>query len=229
MNKELCFLIDSKNIYLEQILVDYMNVPIFFLCSDENEYYVALCTDMDEFSYIVVKVSLMDVVSLLHGNLPMRDIILKQEFYWDIESGEEINSDIVIKRTMKEINFEVLPEANACFKILTEEVRTFVQKFDANFYATKYFSNNAWKAEINDCFSDSFTDAMLNTIEPFTELVDYRIKRTMIDKMFSYNDEMKPVLDFETSSNNALQPELVKIDSSFTPVEIYVKNMIIAA
>ena len=28
---KLCFCIDDKEIYLEQILVDYMDIPIFFL------------------------------------------------------------------------------------------------------------------------------------------------------------------------------------------------------
>ena len=31
MNKELCFIIENKKIYLEQILVDYMEIPLFFL------------------------------------------------------------------------------------------------------------------------------------------------------------------------------------------------------
>ena len=29
MNKELCFILDNKNIYLDHILVDYEYVPIF--------------------------------------------------------------------------------------------------------------------------------------------------------------------------------------------------------
>ena len=89
MNKELCFNIENENLYLEQILVDYMDIPIFFLCEGENQYYVALCTDIDELSYIVAKLSLLDVYNLLHGKIPMRDAILKQNEYWDIVSGDE--------------------------------------------------------------------------------------------------------------------------------------------
>ena len=58
MNTELCFYIEKKDIYLEQILVDYMNVPIFFLCKDDKQYYLALCSNMDELNYIVVQISL---------------------------------------------------------------------------------------------------------------------------------------------------------------------------
>ena len=30
MSKELCFIIEEKELYMEQVLVDYMDVPIFF-------------------------------------------------------------------------------------------------------------------------------------------------------------------------------------------------------
>ncbi|MCI6552701.1 MAG: hypothetical protein MR430_04040, partial [Lachnospiraceae bacterium] len=65
INKELCFNIENNNLYLEQILVDYMEVPIFFLCRGANQYYVALCTDIAELHYIVAKLSLPDVYNLL--------------------------------------------------------------------------------------------------------------------------------------------------------------------
>ena len=48
MNKELCFILDNKNIYLDHILVDYEYVPIFFLCKDDEcQYYLALFTDIE--------------------------------------------------------------------------------------------------------------------------------------------------------------------------------------
>ena len=75
MDKELCFNIENINLYLEQTLVDYLDIPIFFLCRGEKQYYAALCTNIDELSYIVVKLSLMDVYNLLHGSIPMRDVI----------------------------------------------------------------------------------------------------------------------------------------------------------
>ena len=88
MNTELFFYIEKKDIYLEQILVDYMNVPIFFLCKDDKQYYLALCSNMDELNYIVVQISLTDTYNLLHGKIAMRDVFLKQEEYWEIFSGD---------------------------------------------------------------------------------------------------------------------------------------------
>ena len=41
MKKELCFIIDGQELYLEKVLVDYMEVPIFFLCKAGEKYYIA--------------------------------------------------------------------------------------------------------------------------------------------------------------------------------------------
>ena len=116
-----------------------MDIPIFFLCSDLQQYYVASCTDIDELNYIVVKLRLSEVYNLLHGKIPMRDVILKQKEYWDVMSGEKIVSDIVVKRSIDEIELEALPEKTACFKILTEQMRLYVQKFDGNFLQRSIF------------------------------------------------------------------------------------------
>lgn len=130
MNQELCFIIENTNLYLEQVLVEYRDIPIFFLCSGDNQYYIALCTDMDELNYIVAKLSLLDVYNLLHGNIPMRDAILKQMEYWDIKSNDEIELDVVTKKKIKTLETSLLPEENACFEILTEQMQLFVEKFD---------------------------------------------------------------------------------------------------
>ena len=116
MNKELCFIIENKKIYLEQILVDYMEIPLFFLCKEREQHYIALCVDMEELRYILAKLSLSDVYNLLHGKMPMRDVILKQQEYWDIISGDDITSDIVTKNSIGMLDLSLLPEENAVFQ-----------------------------------------------------------------------------------------------------------------
>ena len=107
MNKELCFILDNKNIYLDHILVDYEYVPIFFLCKDDEcQYYLALCTDIENGEYIVVKISLLSVYNLLHGNIAMRDVILNQKIFWKVVSGDEIKNDIVNEYPIDYINHQ---------------------------------------------------------------------------------------------------------------------------
>lgn len=150
MGKELCFIIENENIYLEQVLVNYIDIPIFFLCRGKKQYYIALCTDISKLIYIITKLSFSDAYCLLHGKMPMRDAILKQKEYWLVYSENEISSDIVTKHEMSMLKCELLPEDGAVFQILTKQVETFVQEFEKEFFATKYFTESEKKADLND-------------------------------------------------------------------------------
>lgn len=134
MNKELCFILENKNVYLDHILVDYEYVPIFLLCKDDEcQYYLALCTNIENGEYIVVKISLLSVYNLLHGNIAMRDVILNQKMFWKVVSGDEIKNDIINQYPINHINDQDLPEKDVKFKILQKHIKEYVQKFDKEF------------------------------------------------------------------------------------------------
>ena len=94
MKKDLCFIIEKKDLYLEKVLVDYMDIPIFFICKSNEDYYIALCIDVEEYNYVVAQMSLEDTYALLHGKIAMRDAILKQKEYWLIYSGVTPQEDV---------------------------------------------------------------------------------------------------------------------------------------
>ncbi len=138
MNKELCFIIEGKELYLEKVLVSFQEVPIFFLCKDNKDYYIALCADVDKLNYVVTELSIKDVFDLLHGIIPMRNAITQKETYWYIESQEDIKSDTVEKRQMYTLDITILPQVNAYFEILTPDMEKYVQQFDDLFSSEKY-------------------------------------------------------------------------------------------
>ena len=151
--KELCFVIENKKLYLEHVLVDYMDIPILFLCKGEEQYYIALCTDIEELHYIVTKLSLMDVYDLLHGEKAMRDVILKQKEFWKIYSEENIASDKVIKCDMNTMDQTLLPEADAKFEVLTKDMEQYVKKFDQKLWSEEDFTEYPAKSinfEVSD-------------------------------------------------------------------------------
>ena len=130
MSKEvLCFKIEGKELYLEQILVDFNDVAIFFLCKNEDQYYIALCVDFHESTYIVAKVTIEDIYKLLHSELTMRDFILKQKEYYQVYLGFTIDRDKIEKHKMEDIDESVLPE-NEYFKVLTERIEGYVRMID---------------------------------------------------------------------------------------------------
>lgn len=222
MCKELCFNIEGVNIYLEQVLVDYMNVPIFFLCSGEKQYYLALCTDIEELNYIVVKLSLEDTYNLLHGNITMRKAILKQPEYWDIVSGEEISLDTVEKKNINTIKMDLLPEEGACFEILTNQIKKFVQNFDNEFFKADDFVKSDAKLDTDERFEHFYKD-----ITQITELLNYIVSRSQTPQELLYDERMNTVTETVLTINAVEKTE--QNNESFKITESYTENRADAA
>lgn len=130
----MCFIIGDDNLYLEQILVDYTDIPIFFLCKgDQHSYYLVLCTDPNKLLYIVTQISLADVSDLLHGNIAMRDAILKQKNYWMVYCAAKPSKNQVEKHEMKDLDKSLLPEGGVPYKVLTQSMKNYINRFDLNF------------------------------------------------------------------------------------------------
>lgn len=134
MNSNLCFRIEGIELYLEQVLVDYMDIPIFFLCKGESNHYLVLCTDIDELNYIIVRLSMNDLYELLHGEGSIRDIVLKQNEYWNVISGEEIPLDKVEKLSISKLGSSLLPKENVYFEIVSTKLEDYVKKFDIQYF-----------------------------------------------------------------------------------------------
>ena len=134
MNSKLCFRIEGIELYLEQVLVDYMDIPIFFLCKGEGNYYLVLCTDMDELNYIIVRLSMNNVYELLHGGESIRNTILKQNEYWNVISGREIPLDEIERLSISELDVGLLPKENVYFEIVSMKLENYVKKFDMEYF-----------------------------------------------------------------------------------------------
>lgn len=134
MNSNLCFRIEGIELYLEQVLVDYMDIPIFFLCKGESNYYLVLCTDIDELNYIIVRLSMNDVYDLLHGGESIRNAILKQNEYWNVISGKETPLDKVEKLSIPELDVSLLPKEDVYFEIVSMKLEKYVKKFDMEYF-----------------------------------------------------------------------------------------------
>ena len=134
VDSELCFRIEGIELYLEQVLVDYMGIPIFFLCKGEGNHYLVLCTDIDELNYIIVRLSMNDVYDLLHGGESIRNAILKQNEYWNVISGKEIPLDKVEKLSISKLSSSLLPKEDVYFEIVSTKLENYVKKFDTQYF-----------------------------------------------------------------------------------------------
>lgn len=131
MNKEMCFKIDSNELFLEQVLVEYNKIPIYFVCKDENQvYYIVLCIDIDEEKYIIVKTEIESLINLFRHKITMRDIILVADKYWEVTAGNDICNDICIQFDIEKINKDDLPLGNSYFKVLSKTHQTYFDELE---------------------------------------------------------------------------------------------------
>lgn len=134
----------------------------------------------------------------------MRDVLLKQKEYWNIISGEEIVSDVVTRRSIDSLDIALLPEENACFQILTKQMREFVQKFDSEFFANKYFDEKNEKVDINEILVGFSLENLIRNIDQFTELVDYKMQKTIQINLPSYDEKLNYIKEAERMNSSQI-------------------------
>ena len=106
----ICFKIENKELYLYKILVWFNDIPLFFVCCDENKkYYLALCADLKKFVYIVSEQSTKNLQQMLSREATMRSVFLGGNSFWLVKSGATIEEDHVESIIKDNLDFEALP------------------------------------------------------------------------------------------------------------------------
>lgn len=189
MSKELCFRIEHNDLFLKQVLVDYNNIPIFFLCQGKYKNYLSLCVDIENYNYVIVEVSLFDIYDLLHGNVSMRDAILNHKEYWMVTSGEDVSNDIVERKTIKDIDQSWLPQEGAYFKVLTESIEQYLKSIDniisiqqnyISYSELKKGYKNEIKNTIDLIFDYSISMNFTNTVGQYDDWINITIERKTV-------------------------------------------------
>lgn len=143
-DKILCFKIDGNDLYLLISLVHFNEIPIFFLCRDKNGVtYAVQCTDTEDLNYYVVQVSRKNILELLNNTLTIRDFMNSSNKKWEIQSGENIEDDIV--KQIEILNKEDLVDEGVFLKLNNKEIEVFKDKInkEINIEFTKQKYQNA--------------------------------------------------------------------------------------
>lgn len=135
MDKLLCFKIKNENLYLEQILIEINDDPVFYICkSQTGQYYIVLCTDEDEGNYIIINTKISDILFMLNGLITMRNLYERVSFYWDVRADDEIDNDVVVKHDIKDIDKSLLPYKDRYFIIHNEEIKDYACKIENSLF-----------------------------------------------------------------------------------------------
>lgn len=95
-----------------------------------------LCFSIEEKELYLDKVR--DISRMLHGKLTMREIITKQDSFWEVISGDSIEEDIVFSKKMAAIAENELPYEDSYFCIATSDMQEYLNKVDMKLYVGIY-------------------------------------------------------------------------------------------
>lgn len=128
MNKDLCFIIQGIHLYKDMCLIK-DDIPIFFTCINEkDEYYLVLCVDEDLPRYNIIKVRTHQLNNMLQGIITMRNIFIIQDKYWEVISHDScVKNDVVLEKTIEEMNLDDLPDEWAYFELHNNDLKTYAK------------------------------------------------------------------------------------------------------
>lgn len=114
--------------YIEQILAE-LDIPIFFICKDENNSrYACLTIDEGDGQYIVEKINVPDLIAVLENNLTLYDFFKNKNNDYLYLTKYDFESDIMNYNTIKitDISDEYLPTKGEYFDLMDEELRKYL-------------------------------------------------------------------------------------------------------
>lgn len=180
---KVCFKLGSENLYSEQMLVEYNDDPVFYICKSQTErYYVVLCVDVEEGNYIVINSKISDVLLMLYGYITMRELYKKVDSFWQVFVGKVIDDDVVTKHNIEDIDTSVLPYEGEYYEILDKEVENYARKLENSLLnnknklldesleyiieksckmLTKLVTNKDFVEDISEC-TEKLVDKLLN-------------------------------------------------------------------
>ena len=219
MNKIVCFKIENQILYLEKVLAEF-DIPTFFMCIDEkNERYAVLCTDLEELTYIVAKIEISNLISMLKKKIYMHDLFTESSKKWRVLSGLDYNNDTIEETSFFE-NSE-LPEPNIHYNIQSKEITEYVISLKDEWIRKQYTSTcnsinvkqEAFKREkhLEYCMHiNNFTRFLpSNQIQKWVNqlILNLSIKNLQLDiSIASLLHEDKNVRNYiETSQNKAIR------------------------
>lgn len=127
MEGQVYFVIEGKELVLDKILVEYNEMPLFFVCRNERAYYICTCVDVEEEQYMVVPILLSALSKMLLGKMTMRDLNMQAEGYWEVLTGEDTQSDQITWKNFDEFSTDCMPYEGQCLNIITRDLKEYVK------------------------------------------------------------------------------------------------------
>ena len=205
MNKEICFFIDGNALFLDKVLVSFNDAPIFFVCCDDSQnYYIALCINMETLEYIIVQCSLQMLYQMLVKKIEMREPFVAANHFWKVTAGASVEEDEVCCLQKASMDLSVLPYQHAFYDAKNKEDVDYVEQIESIYCVKENFSTIETTANLENAINTMMAislDFASNAAQYFelTPILPQsfigRTKEFMVPnretKTFSYTEQIK--------------------------------------
>lgn len=198
----ICFVIDNSNLYNDKTLIWFNETPVFFICKsfESSDYFIVLCSDIENLEYIVVKQTLKNIYKMFQKQLTMRELFLNCSFFWKIKTGEDINNDVVETLDISKIDLDVLPIENAYYQIVCTEDEEYLAEIKNEYFKGIEFSNLNYHpniVETQNFIFDIYYNELENIHKTFNKRHSIKFKdSTPKTDLINYNKPTKVLKQF---------------------------------
>jgi hypothetical protein len=140
MSDKIFFIIDQKTLFLDKMLVTFNEIPVFFVCRSQNDYYIALGIDSENEEYFLSQVSLKNLSRMLNGAITMRDLLLMGYRFWSIIAGRTVTEDVVTEIAPSNIPMADLPYEGEYLQLATKELKQYASQINNLLYSGTYIA-----------------------------------------------------------------------------------------
>lgn len=125
---DVCFILEKKNLYVDEYLVDF-EIPIFFICKDDENYkYAVECIDSHELIYVIAQVKINDILDMLKNKVSLCDFIKNGSKFWKVKSGDVVENDII--ESISDLDSNMLPKQNTFLDLKNKKIENYIKKLE---------------------------------------------------------------------------------------------------
>ena len=208
MNNKVCFILEGKELYMDEVFVDFNELPIYFSCVSDDKYYLALCCEYDSQDYVLVESSAKEIIEMLTARITMRSTFTKKVKHWVVVAGEDITEDKVSLIHAPYLDENILPKEGAKYTIVTEKTKRYLKHMEHDLYCEESYTTIGTASErIGDGDAQFEHFEIVMPIEFYTRCFASKTNGSNISKM-THESSFSYEKDDHNLSNVALKKSL---------------------
>lgn len=210
MTNDLFFVINQEQVFIDLELINFNDIPVFFICKSSEKYYLALCYDLDEEKYIVIETKSTLLLDMLTQKITMRDMYKHVDSFWQIEYGDNPEQDVVYQKQIEELDNTLLPIEGEVYEVFDDDVKEYRDKLLTNIFVTAVYKSFKKSYSLLTASLENMTSNInqyFETIEKFSSTEPLVAVRSTICKVELINEKFdylpNEYVGAENNANNA--------------------------